>query len=263
MTALIAAVFLASVLGSLHCAGMCGAFLAFAVGAGADRPTGRPTLHAAYHGGRLISYVLLGIAAGSLGALVDLAGVLAGLQRPATILAALTIISFGLITALRLLGLPLRGPAPPPALARLLARGHSAAMAFDPTTRALAVGLLTTLLPCGWLYAFAFTAAGSGHPLTGALVMAAFWSGTLPVMVSLGVGLRGLLGGLGRRVPIATCLLLIAVGLYTLLGRVQLSPEAMARTLEAAPAAAPWTTVEPPCCPLDDPTDPGQPDPSR
>jgi len=64
MTSLILAIFAASVLGSLHCAGMCGAFVAIAV---QDRGNWRrhASLQAAYHGGRLASYLSLGIAAGS------------------------------------------------------------------------------------------------------------------------------------------------------------------------------------------------------
>ncbi len=234
MIALIAAVFVASVLGSLHCAGMCGAFLAFAVGSEADRPFGRPGLHVAYHGGRLFSYTLLGALAGGLGALVDLAGVLAGVQPIAMMLAAVVVIGFGVIALLRLSGVKLTRFSPPPRLQKLVNAGHAMAMAWRPTPRAWTIGLLTTLLPCGWLYAFVFTAAGTADPLWGAATMFAFWAGTLPVMVSLGVGLRGLLGTFGKRVPIATCILLIVVGLYTLFGRSHLEPLAMAQSIEAA-----------------------------
>jgi len=257
MTALIAAVFVASILGSLHCAGMCGAFLAFAVGADADQPRGRASLHVGYHGGRLVSYALLGAAAGGLGALADLAGVLAGLQPIAMAMAAVVVIGFGIITLLRISGARFAALRPPAWLARAFAAGNKVAMAWKPTPRAWAVGLLTTLLPCGWLYAFAFTAAGTADPLKGALTMAAFWAGTLPVMVSLGVGLRGLLGVLGKRVPMATCILLILVGLFTLFGRLELEPIAMAQSIEATQASDGSTPAVPDVshpinCPLHD-----------
>ncbi|VAX40404.1 hypothetical protein MNBD_PLANCTO03-914, partial [hydrothermal vent metagenome] len=61
MSALIVSVFLASLLGSMHCAGMCGAFVAFAVGL--DDPEAarkRVRLHMAYNAGRLTTYVTLG-----------------------------------------------------------------------------------------------------------------------------------------------------------------------------------------------------------
>lgn len=237
-SALIAAVFTASVLGSLHCVGMCGAFLAFALGE--TDPAQRPTpaqkwrRQAAYHGGRGITYVLLGVAAGLAGKLLDLGGALAGLQSVALPLAGLTIVGFGLATLLRHHGVALKKFRPPKRWTRLIARGHGAAMKLPPESRALTIGLLTTLLPCGWLYAFAVTAAGTASPALGALTMFAFWAGTLPALVSLGVGFQHLLGPLGRRLPTATCLLMIAVGLYTLVGRGTLVPTAMAAHLEPA-----------------------------
>ena len=77
MIALIGAIFLASVLGSFHCAGMCGAFLAVASGAPGGRAKRQVLLQGAYHAGRLVSYTALGAAAGAAGGLVDLGGTLA------------------------------------------------------------------------------------------------------------------------------------------------------------------------------------------
>ncbi|MFQ5457683.1 MAG: sulfite exporter TauE/SafE family protein, partial [Myxococcota bacterium] len=42
----------------------------------------------------------------------------------------------------------------------------------------------------------AWPAAGSGGAANGALVMSAFWLGTLPVMLAVGVGLQALAGPL-------------------------------------------------------------------
>ena len=53
LIALCGAVLGASLLGSLHCAGMCGGLVAFAAGAGAEGPRrARFARHVAYHGGR-------------------------------------------------------------------------------------------------------------------------------------------------------------------------------------------------------------------
>lgn len=221
MTALIGAVFVASLLGSLHCAGMCGAFVAFAVAAG-GRSGGRAVLHGAYHGGRLMTYAALGAASGALGAAVDLGGAAIGVQRGAAILAGALMIGFGLVAILRLAGARIRRVPLPPGVRGVVARGHRAVAGWSPAWRALAVGLLTTLLPCGWLYAFAITAAGTASPLLGAATMAAFWAGTLPVMVTLGAGVQALAGPLRRRLPLVTSLLLIGVGAYTVAGRLAL-----------------------------------------
>jgi hypothetical protein len=252
MTALIAGVFLASLLGSLHCAGMCGAFLAIAVN-GLGDATGRPgrqfPLQAAYHGGRLVTYTLLGAAAGAAGHLIDLTTALAGVRPVAAALAGATLVAFGVYSLLRVRGLvPARLPAPA-FLQGWLHAGHRRAMTHPPVTRAALIGLLTTLLPCGWLYAFVLTAAGAASPVRGALAMAIFWLGTLPVMVALGATLRGATGALGRRMPALTCVALIAIGLLTLANRARLDPaRLLGNSAAAADAVRPIDQPKPLCC---------------
>jgi hypothetical protein len=219
MIALVTAVFFASLLGSLHCAGMCGAFVAFAVSDSEGKPGQRAALNMAYHGGRLTTYVALGVAAGSVGALLNLSGALVGLSRVAMSLAGAVMILFGISAAMAAMGKrSIRMPVPK-FMQKALAAGHQMAMKFSPVRRALVIGLLTTLLPCGWLYAFAAVAGGTASPLLGGLTMAVFWLGTLPVLVSLGVGVQRLSGVLGQKLPHATAVALILVGLWTLVGR--------------------------------------------
>lgn len=236
MTALLGAVFIASLLGSMHCAGMCGAFLAFAVSPPGVQPlAGRWRLIAAYNSGRLATYLALGAISGAVGAAVDLGGAAAGVQRIAAALAGTLMAAFGLVAILRLRSLRIpRLPVPRP-LVRLAQRGHAAAAPWPPLTRSLATGLLTTLLPCGWLYAFAVTAAGTGDPTRGAATMAVFWAGTLPVMAGLGVAAQRATGALRKHLPMATSVLLVVVGLGTLFSRV--GGPAMAGSM--APAAEP------------------------
>ncbi|MEN0110621.1 MAG: sulfite exporter TauE/SafE family protein [Planctomycetota bacterium] len=251
MIPLLAAVLAASLLGSVHCAGMCGPFCGVAVGGGGRRPI---ALHAAYHGGRLATYTLLGAAAGAVGALLDIASTLAGLQPIALALAGglMTLIGLGEVARLRGWRWFRLGAAMPKAWTDALQAGQRFAARQSGVPRALTIGLLTTLLPCGWLYAFAITAAGSGGPLPGAAIMAAFWLGTLPVMLTLGVGVRRLAGVLGDRLPMATAVALVLVGCFTLTGRVGISAEALAAqvTTEAAArdAATPDPHELPACC---------------
>ncbi|MFK7790372.1 MAG: sulfite exporter TauE/SafE family protein [Phycisphaeraceae bacterium] len=255
MIALISAVFLASVLGSLHCAGMCGAFVAFAVADSEGKPGQRVALNMAYHGGRLTTYVLLGIAAGSVGALLDLSGALVGLSQVAMSLAGAMMILFGLSAAMAAMGKrSIRMPVPK-FMQKSLAAGHKLAMGFSPVRRALMIGLLTTLLPCGWLYAFAAVAGGTASPLLGGLTMAVFWLGTLPVLVSLGVGVQRFSGILGRKLPHATALALILVGTWTLIGRGGLDAASLAAqqpvVTDTASATAALQTIgetTPACC---------------
>ncbi|QDU91029.1 hypothetical protein Pla175_44460 [Pirellulimonas nuda] len=256
MTPMLIAVLSASLLGSLHCAGMCGPFCGIAVSGGRSARSAA-MLHAAYHGGRLVTYALVGMAAGAAGALLDLASTLAGLQPIALALAGGMMVLFGLAEVARLRNWQTRFARfghwrPPAAWGRLIQRGQRFAARRSALPRALSIGLLTTLLPCGWLYAFVVTAAGAGGPLQGAAVMAAFWLGTLPVMLTLGIGVRRLAGVLGDRLPLATAAALIAVGMVTLSGRLTISAEALAQqvTVEAPSAAgqAPDPNTLPPCC---------------
>ena len=248
MTALFLAVFLASLLGSLHCAGMCGAFVAIAVGAplrsdGAAR--GAFATQSAYHLGRLASYTLLGAAAGAAGSLVNLGGALAGMRTASMALAGAAIATFGIITLLRAAGMSINRFHLPMSWTRRVSRLSGAAMSRPPIVRAGAIGLLTTLLPCGWLYAFAITAAGTGHAFTGALVMAAFWTGTLPALATVGIGVRKLAGPFAARLPVITASLMVLVGAGMFIQRTRFDPIAMARQVDGA--ASPQSDT-PACC---------------
>ena len=117
-------------------------------------------------------------------------------------------------------------------------RGFGAVSRRGPVARALAIGSLTALLPCGWLYLFAATAAGTGGALSGAAVMAAFWAGTVPALALVGIGARRLAGPLARRAPAFSATLLVVLGLLALGGR--LTPPSFA---DAAVAG-----VEGPAC---------------
>lgn len=256
MIALFGAVLTASLLGSLHCAGMCGAFVAFAVAG--DHPEGRPAprwaLASAYNLGRLLTYTLLGAIAGLVGSAVDLGGGAVGVRNAAAVAAGAIMIGFGLVTALRLWGVKIARFPLPPGLGTLVARGHRVACNLTPVRRAVAIGLLTTLLPCGWLYAFAVTAAGTASPFLGAATMAVFWLGTLPMMAALGVGIQSLAGPLRQKVPIATALLLVVVGMYTIVGRLRVPSlaeghAAIVQTSDEGPIGrVPGTEDDLPCC---------------
>lgn len=219
MLPLIIAVLSASLLGSLHCAGMCGGLMFFALGSDQDRTKkARVRLQSAYHGGRLITYTILGIAAGTLGQAIDFGGGFVGIQRAAMIFAGVMMIGFGLIILARIQGIKIKHIGVPSALRRVIENAQRAAFGLTPFKRAITIGLLTTLLPCGWLYAFAFLAAGTANPIYGALTMATFWLGTLPVMVSLGAGIQLLTGRLNTKLPIITALAVVVIGVMTAMG---------------------------------------------
>lgn len=238
------AVLAASLVGSPHCAGMCGGFVIFYSGgsAGADgrvRPGGGGRAHAAYNGGRLVSYLSLGALAGAAGAGLDAAGRMAGFSRVAAVVAGVLMVGWGLarVAALRGVRVPLPGALG--GARTLLARLLAGARGRPPVVRAAATGLLTTLLPCGWLYAFVVTAAGTGSAAGGALVMLAFWAGTLPMMVAVGVGARRLAGPLTSRLPMASAVLIVALGLLSIAGKLRADVSLHSHAAAAPPAIQP------------------------
>lgn len=237
MIALMAVVFMTSLLGSVHCAGMCGPFALLATGS-----TGRPPLArlTAYHFGRLTTYLTAGVAAGTVGAALDQGGQLLGWQSVAARIAGAAMILIGLAQlsgrakyARGSLGTRVGG-----ALARLrkpLAR-------VSPTWRALLTGAITTLLPCGWLYLFVIAAAGTGSPLSAAAVMVLFWAGTLPILSALVLGAGRLAAPVRRWLPAAASLALVVVGTVTLVRRAE-AELGMLNSFGPAAAGQP-TTVE-------------------
>ena len=235
---LVAAILVASLLGSPHCAGMCGAFVCFY----AAGPRAGAAAHAAYNLGRLASYVTLGALAGALGGRLDAAGELAGVARAAAVVSGTLMVAWG---ASRLaaaygvrVGVSGGAVGVPAALRQRLGAVLRRMRDRPPVARAAATGLVTTLLPCGWLYAFVVTAAGTGSARAGALVMAIFWAGTLPAMAALGVGAQRLAGPLARRLPVVSAAALVALGLLTIGGRLS-AGAALPDLARAARGAAP------------------------
>lgn len=242
MTALLTAVFIASLLGSLHCAGMCGPFVAFAT-LHAKRvppaPAGSLALQAAYHGGRLFAYVTLGAIAGVLGATLNLGGSLLGIGRLAGVFAGALLVGVGVTRVLGLAGVRVPNLQAASFIQRLVNAGHGAAARMLPLKRAWLVGLLTTLLPCGWLYAFVAVAAGTGQGWFGALVLFVFWAGTVPVLAGIGAGLGQLALRAGRPLQFAIAIIVVGLGLQSIAGRFSLP---LARVATPAPSLA--TAIE-------------------
>ncbi len=220
MSALALGVLGASLLGSFHCAGMCGGLVAIYAG-GSARGREAWTAHAAYNGGRLLAYITLGGLAGLAGAALDLAGAAAGFQRIAAAVAGALIVVWGLATLLESRGVRVPAPRASRFVRGIVGRMLGRVASTRAPTRGLVMGLLTGLLPCGWLWAFIVTAAGTGSALDGAVTMAAFWAGTLPVMTTVGMGVRAVAGPLRRHLPAVSGVLLIMVGLLAVTGRLR------------------------------------------
>jgi len=226
MSGIVFGVFVSSLLGSVHCAGMCGPLVAAYAGMpGGDAPwRRRATAHGAYNAGRLAAYVVAGALAGAFGAAMDSAAARAGMTRAAAIVSGTLIALWGTHAFLAARGIRVPRLAAPSLLKRGFGVAMHAVAARPPAVRAAILGLGSALLPCGWLYAFVITAAGTGSALAGAFVMAVFWTGTLPVMLAFGEAVRALSGPLRRHVPAACAVALMILGLWTVIGRARMGP---------------------------------------
>lgn len=176
--------FVLGLVGSLHCAGMCGP-LALAV-PGAGDPAARFALgRAAYNLGRITTYCALGLVFGLFGKTL----LLAGIQRWVSVALGVALI-VGLFASRKLaLWKPVT------ALVNQLKSRMSSLLRQRSVLSVALLGLLNGLLPCGLVYVAAAGAAASGSIFSGALYMAAFGAGTLPMMLAIGLG--------GKLVPVS------------------------------------------------------------
>ena len=173
-----------------HCAGMCGPLVgALSIPA---RRAGEPSTAAlrdatAYHAGRIASYATLGAALGLVGTLLP-AGVSpipwqAALSLVAA--AALCFAALALFEVFPLASLPFAARVSRALSTRLLRAKRGLAVRFG-------LGAANGLLPCGPVYAAAVAAFAAASPARGALAMAVYGLGTVPLLVALAFGVRAL-----------------------------------------------------------------------
>ncbi len=270
MWILIAAVASASLLGSMHCVGMCGPLAIWASGA-SDSPRGgtarvsRRQMAAAtslYHLGRLFTYALAGLIAGFAGGLVDLGGEVLGVQLFAARVVGTLMMVLGAVRLWTLMGSkqPLfsaQAQSQPSLVNRVLIQLRPYVFRLPVLAKGFVTGLLTAFLPCGWLYLFALVAAGTGSVVSGPVVMIAFWVGTVPALVGLVAGTQFLAFRFRRMVPTVAAVLLIAGGCYTAMGRgfAQLGSLAEIQTQSQLARPKPTTVSATPSSPSSNSTD--------
>lgn len=222
-------VFLAGLLGSVHCVGMCGGIVS-ALSVAQPRRQSRPLGHqqavptiaiiplrsrppvlrvAAYNAGRIGSYAVAGAIAGGASQAALTLLQLSSLQQALYWIANLMLIALGLYLSELWRG-----------LAYLEAAGQHAwrhirpllapMLPMDTPLRALALGSLWGWLPCGMVYSMLLTALMSGSASAGAMVMVAFGLGTLPMLFGLGLAGERLRQAMQRRSVRLACGLVVA-----------------------------------------------------
>lgn len=167
-----------------HCIGMCGGIVLAYSTIKIDPKSSKvsqSTAHLLYSLGRVFTYSILGAIFGALGGVVTFSNTANGVM----------LIVAGI--AMVLAGLSLMGKIK---FLTLIEHSFSSSSLYkDMFKRVLnsksnfsffTLGMLNGLLPCGFVYFFAITAASTASPLYGALVMAIFGLSTIPAMFSLG-----------------------------------------------------------------------------
>ena len=167
-----------------HCIGMCGgivvAYSTIKISPESSKVS-QSTSHLLYSFGRVFTYTILGAIFGALGGVATFSNNANG---------GLLIFA-GVVMVLA--GLSLMGKIK---FLTLIEHSFSSSSVYKTAFKAVlnsksnlsffVLGMLNGLLPCGFVYFFAITAASTADPLSGALVMAMFGMSTIPAMFGLG-----------------------------------------------------------------------------
>ena len=167
-----------------HCIGMCGGIvIAYSSTKVAQEWTKfqQSTAHLLYSFGRILTYAILGAIFGYLGGVATFSNTANGI---------LWLVAG---TAMLLTGLSLLGKIK---FLTLIEHSFSSSTWYQQNFKTLLhkqtffsfflLGMLNGLLPCGFVYFFAITAASTASPMYGALVMVIFGLSTIPALFSLG-----------------------------------------------------------------------------
>lgn len=164
--------FVAGLVTSLHCAGMCGPLACALMPVRGDRADAQ-TVSTVYHVSRLVGYAALGAIGGGIGRAPLLWFTQSGLRWLPWVM-----VLFFVALALRLD----RFVPKVTGLGRVTWRLQAWGRGRSRVEAAAALGLATPLLPCGPLYFLAALALMSGSAMRGVEFMLAFGLGTVPLL---------------------------------------------------------------------------------
>ena len=167
-----------------HCIGMCGGIvLAYSTIKiePASSKVSKTVAHLLYNIGRVFTYTLLGAIFGAIGGVATFSntanGTLLIIAGVAMILAGLSLM--GKIKFLTLIEHTFSSSS-------VYKKAFQSILHSKSNMSFFILGMLNGLLPCGFVYFFAITAASTASPFYGALVMFIFGISTIPAMFSLG-----------------------------------------------------------------------------
>jgi sulfite exporter TauE/SafE len=234
---ILASAFTMGLMGAGHCAGMCGGIVGALSASteikGRDSIASRLPIVSAYNTGRLLSYSI----AGALFGLVGGAGWSLLTPDAAIQYSRYVSVIFMIGLALYLLGwgqgllwLERIG-------ARLWRYIEPQARRFLPIRhpgQALVLGMAWGWLPCGMVYTALGWALLSGSAFSGALIMLAFGAGTLPMLMSLGIGANWIMRWSRRpRVRQLSAVILMGLAGYLLINQHSPHHQAIGATVQS------------------------------
>lgn len=195
-----ASVLIASLVGSSHCAAMCGP-IAITV----NNKIGYLPL---YHVGRLLSYLSLGMLAGLLGEKF--------LSNNYPFISTLSLVLLSLFLVYTGVNL-VRGKQveliPGRFVTSLLAVPARWSLAQTRSLAALTLGLVNGFIPCGWVYIFVIGAVAAKTPLYGGAVLFIFWLGTVPALSFIPFAYKKSMRVAPKKLSMVAGMILILVGL--------------------------------------------------
>lgn len=165
-------------IGSFHCVGMCGP-LALALPLKNDSLFSKFTGALLYNSGRIVTYSLFGLLAGSIGQSLSLSGFQQWLSITAGVLIMLLLILPKLFPS-RFKKMTVTGK-----FFQKLRQTFGKLFFKRNQSTLFAIGFLNGLLPCGMVYLAMAAATATGRIPDAIIFMAAFGAGTLPVMWSI------------------------------------------------------------------------------
>jgi sulfite exporter TauE/SafE len=204
MTISVVGAIILGLLGSLHCAGMCGPLAAGACGGCLRTPWNRIVLFVLAKGG---TYAALGALCGGAHRALSQLWAAPEMQMGIGIACGAAMIALGVIGLLRQ-----RGLAGSPQSIRPIAVVRRTRV--SELARTVSLGAMAGILPCGLTYAMLAHAASASTPWNGAVIMIAFGTGTAPALL-----LAGWLIRIQARwwIRILSCYGILLLGGYTVL----------------------------------------------
>ncbi len=174
------AAFFIGLAGSFHCIGMCGP-IALSLSSGSSKNLSVLLKKVTYNGGRVLAYAALGLTFGFIGDRLNLFG----LQRWLSLFIG-SLLVFSFIILLLKIKTPFAGKAYS-MISPFFSKVYSSLKTKRSFKSMAIIGILNGLLPCSFVYLGLGGAIALGNAFDGALYMAMFGLGTVPVMLGVTV----------------------------------------------------------------------------